>query len=393
VTKAPGDRLLELVSPWVARGQLALANQIRRLLYQHAPDLFANLDFADDGTFLEPLLFARFAVREHARRELLLACLQYLPSARKPATIDADTDAEGRVFVPGLGYIVGLPSSSLVRLLRDRAAPLDYSVGGSSSDAAQLSEWCVAPPRLTLLPYPVEALARAVDDARGTLRGQEEATRLHRDSVLTACSALRECWPCLSDAIASVVRHVVLFDDITRNSFATPAAHGIAFLNVALGTGVAFFVEDLAHQCGHVLFTAALEGESPLLRVSPATPVRDVIGVDDHRTMDVLLHGMFTQALMVEALGGFLRRRGGTDAHEIEGRLAFALVRLGLDLRACAGLEIYSDAGARLIRELLNTYTAAAERYRGVCERADLSAQPYNFDYPLYAERNMPVGV
>lgn len=391
MTAVCDDRLLRLIEPLVERGQLSLANQLRRVLYSDAPDVFALVDFADDEVFLQPTAFAYVARQAHSPADLALAYLGAIPPDKRPLRFDAGTDGLGRLFLPGLGYLSGLPRSASVELQRDDHSPVGYVPVGISAQAIPLANWRIAPPRLTILPYPVDALAGAVEAEGGRLPGLEDAAGAHRATVAAALQRTGDCWPALAGAIASVVRHVVLFDDAIRNSFATPAAHGVAFVNVAHGMSEAFFVEDLAHQCGHVLFTAVWEGAEPLL-VAPADAyVGELTGQDDHRTLEVALHGMFTQTLMIGSLDRLLCN-AEVDRRETTGRLVFALVRLGLDLRALAALPVYSDAGMALIRELLAVYTSVAERYRSSLAAADLTDQPYNFDYDVYRARNPAPG-
>jgi hypothetical protein len=97
---------------------------------------------------------------------------------------------------------------------------------------------------------------------------------------------------------------------------------------------------------------------------------------------------MFTQALMVDALDRLLQFDVGDDTHEAEGRLAFALMRLGLDLRTYSKVDVYSKAGAALLRALVCVYVHVARRRRNLCERADFADQPYNFDYERYTHHN-----
>jgi len=72
--------------------------------------------------------------------------------------------------------------------------------------------------------------------------------------------------------------------------------------------------------------------------------VQDVADADDHRTIEVALHGMVTQTLMVATLDRPLRA-GGDHADEPTGRLLFALLRLGLDFRMLAS-RTTSGSGA-----------------------------------------------
>jgi len=344
-------------------------------VYDDARDVFDRLDFDDDATFLEPAAFAAAATGTTSPAELALV---FAASAR-PAELTATTDTEGRVFLPGLGYLGGLEPSTSLRLARDDASPVGYGPGWP----IPLADWRVSD-ATTLLPYPAPLLEVALPAA---IDGVENAAKAHREPLERALSLIRSGWPELADAIGRVVRYVVVFDDPALNSFAAPPVHGAAFLDVAHGTTPAYFVEDLAHQCGHVLFTAAWEGAEPLVE-DPDADVATLLGRDDHRTIEVALHGMVTQTLMVAMLERLLDSDADVDPDEVTGRLLFALLRLGLDLHALAGLPVYTEPGQSLVRALAETYQPLAERYGDLVVATDWRSQPYNFDYAIYRARN-----
>jgi HEXXH motif-containing protein len=387
------DRLLELLAPWIERGQLAFANELRRLVYRNAPETFERLDFDDDSAFLEPVAFALVARDAVSRDALALTYAGAVSRGRRPEAVSAVADGEGRVFLPGLGYLSGLPAGMALELHADGESPLGYSTFGGqpTTTTTTLEEWRLGDGGPALLPHQVVALTDVVHAEGGGLSGLEEAADRRRAALSHGWRRIEERWPALAEAIANVVRYVVVFDDPAKNSFALTSAHGVVFLNSSLGETESFFVEDLAHQCGHVMFAAAWEGAEPLLLVAPETTVGDVVGTDDDRPLEVALHGMVTQTLMTSALHRLL---GAPDVnrHETTGRLLFAILRLGLDLRALASQPVYSDAGIPLVHELVAAYGAMAERYRDALLGANFSEQPYNFDYAAYLERNPPTG-
>lgn len=382
-----GDRLLQLLAPEVERGQLAFANALRRYVHEVAPEVFVLLDFQDDDAFLEPMAFALASGDESSSADVALAYAAAISPDQRPE-LEVLSDDAGRVFIPGLGYLSGHPARSVVRLVPSPSAPLGYASLGSEGVATALSEWLIGYSRPSLLAYPIPMLSEKVADVGGRLTGVEHAAKANRDIIRGALASLACAWPSLAEMFQQIVRHIVLFEDPEQNSFAMTAAHGIAFVNVHFGRSEAYFAEDLAHQCGHILFTAACEGAEPLLTVAPETPVDELIGREDHRTLEVALHGMITQALMVGVLDRLVRSDADIDPDEATARLLFALVRLGLDLRVLSGLDAYSDVGAALLRELIASYTETAERYRGALAAVDFGDQPYNFDYGVYLARN-----
>jgi len=86
---------------------------------------------------------------------------------------------------------------------------------------------------------------------------------------------MRRATPVLFDALRSVTRRIVLYSADLPNSFATLSAHGVAFLNVKDDNDEVFFVDDLAHQCGHIMFNALTQEKPRFLARTADTPLRD----------------------------------------------------------------------------------------------------------------------
>jgi hypothetical protein len=191
--------------------------------------------------------------------------------------------------------------------------------------------------------------------------------------------------------MAQTVRRLVLFSAEGMNSFATTAAHGTAFINVALGDNELFFVEDLAHQCGHVIFSAASAEAGEDFVVPPSTPISLFNNQpDDQRSVYVVLHGVFTEALMAKCLDSCLSERifEASHEHELRGRLAFILRRFGADLRNISGTGILSSRGEDLVRALYAVWTEIMRRRKEITDSCDFSAQGYNFCYRTFVEQN-----
>src|SRR2546426_2901954 len=106
---------------------------------------------------------------------------------------------------------------------------------------------------------------------------------------------MRRATPALFDALHAVTRRIFLYNAELPTSFATMSAHGVAFLNVKDDNDEVFFVDDLAHQCGHVLFNALTQEKERFLARPADTPMRDFChDQEDPRTLYSALHGLFT---------------------------------------------------------------------------------------------------
>ncbi|MEJ0025745.1 MAG: hypothetical protein WDN01_06940 [Rhizomicrobium sp.] len=194
--------------------------------------------------------------------------------------------------------------------------------------------------------------------------------------------------------IAAVTRRVVLLENVAVNSFASNAAFGAVFLNITEhGADEVFFIEDLVHQCGHVLFNAATHDVGDYLAVAPdAVLPHDPGDGSESRTVYGALHGLFTEAVMnacferCVAAGLF----AGRQAHELMGRYALIYRRFNYDLIALRQPALYTTQGAQIYDHCRRVFE---EIYRGRGDALlghDYSGQPYSFNYRIYRANNPP---
>jgi len=385
------DALLTTLAPRVERGQRALADGLRPIVQAVAPEASKRAPAADDSYLQEPLLIALIAGGRGSAVDVDPLLAGYAEPTLKPARLTVSTDRAGRVFLPQLGYLANLPRESQVELIRSDRSELGYTPRDADQvEATPLSTLRIGRSRITLLTHSVPLLdsPAVVADGAGPLLAVHESARGGRQHLTAAVEALERDWPELMRLIDATVRHVVLFDDPRRNSFATPAAHGVVFLN-SPAPSVPFFVEDLAHQCGHVLFSAAWQGGEALLRTPAATMSEAGGHSQDQRSLEVALHGMITQVLMVAALERHGTGCGASEqASEALARLRFALLRLSHDVRVFAAGDVFTPEGEALFATVVSACERARELHGEQAGREDYSTQGYTFDYEVYRASN-----
>lgn len=388
------DAFMQWLADSVAGGQDHLSNTLRALTYRADPDLFEVLDETDGAVFLEPLLFAHFVVKQ-PRITLPQLVLGYVDASLYPEAMEVRSDASGTIYLPRIGYFcTEAPDRTLVlrwdpdprhATLLDDDVPVGFRfeaiprIPGTNIEIGRHGSPLLAD--LAAESSPHGADFRVVDE------------RSHGwvDHLARALEIIRTEWPAYHRHIEATVRQVVLFQSEGLNSFATVSAHGIAFLNVSARDDEVFFVDDLLHQCGHVMFHAATARRKEYVAVDPETPIGSFHDhPDDDRSVYVVLHGVFTEFAMVHGLRLCDERAvfSGRKAHELRGRLAFIAQKTAIDLRNLAPPSLLTPTG----RALYDTFLAEFERLRR--ERPELLAgytmagQPYNFSYELFARAN-----
>ena len=374
-------------------GQAHLANTLRALVYQADPELFDVLEDADPDVFLEPLLFAHFAVKQPSI-PLSQIVVGYVDAAMRPDAIQVRSDAAGTIYLPRIGYFLTGARDRTLLLLWDEETGHASLLDGDTPIDFRFEELPRIPgTNIEICCQGVPMLADVI--AESTTQGADfrvlDERHGHVDHLATAMEIIRAQWPAYHAQIQGTVRQVVLFQSATLESFATVSAHGIAFLNVNACDDEVFFVADLLHQCGHVMFNAATARRKEYVAVDPDTPIRSFNGdPKDNRSVYVVLHGMFTELAMVHVLRLCDERAvfSGRKAHELTGRLAFITHKALSDMASLGDESLLTAKG----RSLYETFVAVFESTRR--ERADLLAgytmanQPYSFSYEVFARLN-----
>jgi hypothetical protein len=377
----------------LVRGQQQLATAMRALVASRAPEIYPHVADAGDDLFLEPLLFAHFASSDSP---IPLAQLLWgaLPPEARPDAVDVRTDDEGRAYVPGVGYFHSA--------LRDRDLVLHWDRGEDRHQLRLPDGDDDVPSRFEpplLVPGTRIELVRHAHPLLSGVYPQHEGTRIvpalgdaparHAGHLARALEVIASLEPALHDQISRTTRRIVVFNHPEVVSFATVAAHGIAFFSPRPDDDEVFFIDDLPHQCGHVAFNAISARRADLFRGDPDARLGDISGnADDRRTLYGAFHGFFTEYHMCRVLDRCDRSGlfGGRQAHELLGRLAFIAQKYFLDTTNL-DQDVYTEAG-RSCFEALRAAGRELDRRRPELRRLVMDGQPYVFDYALFARSN-----
>lgn len=377
----------------IAPAQTALADTVRALVYKSDPALFAQIDFEDDHAFLEPSLFAYFTASDPAAT-LEQILFSYLPAAKKPRSVRVYADRKGNVHIPRIGR--------LRVSTRDDFCTLNWDIeGGFFMDERSGAPLPVREPdyidgSCVHVGQAIDPLLRrfvATEWSRGDCGVYRPNYLAHVSSLERAFLIMRRSTPALFTALRTVTRRVFLYNADLPNSFATLSAHGVAFLNAKDDNDEVFFLDDLAHQCGHILFNALTHEKDRFLARPANTPLRDFCrDQDDPRSLYSAFHGLFTFSMILWILRTCVARDEFFERqrHETLGRIAFNLGKFEIDLNNLAAPGLFTDDGRALYDLFAGAYDNVFRAYHRVVQDFDLSDQPYVFDYARFVARNPP---
>lgn len=381
----------EFTRQHVVAGQGKLSAMMQVLVHNAEPALFERLDASNDAVFLEPLLFAYFTAKE-PRPPLGQLLFGSIPEAARPEEVRVWANRRGVIELPGIGY-----------LLTRTSGPLDL-VWTGSVDACYLKDgfglvehvFC-EPLRLDGVPVEICRYGNPLLDRLFLNEGGqavaveiEGVAPAHLEHLATAFGIIARHDPDYFREVLRVTRKIVLFAG-EPSSFTALSAHGMVFVNTRETDDEVFFVEDLVHQCGHLVFSALTLEMQDFLAIEAEVPLR-LLTCDarEARTVYDAFHGVFTEAHMNQCLDLCLENRvfAGRQAHELAGRLAYILKRSSWDLGNLCRPEIFTPKGLLLMGWFAQVYNGIIQRRAALLSALDTSNQPYAFSYTKFLELN-----
>lgn len=170
--------------------------------------------------------------------------------------------------------------------------------------------------------------------------------------------------------------------------------HGTAYFNTEnkIQTPV-FFIDDIAHQCGHIIFNVLTLDTPKYLKVPKDHSLKNYsTNPGEMRGAYGAFHGLFTYTCILDALDEVLQSQYFTDKNlrfEALGRIGFYLHKFYLDLKLMNNPEILTDAGLDFHRQFNEGFQEILARYKKEIQGFDYSNQPYTFQYDRFKESNL----
>jgi hypothetical protein len=387
------NTLLDLFADRLDEGQHEFARIIKTLVAGTDPHLFQLLNVENDAIFLEPLLFAHFNM-PGSPVSLSQILFGYIDDDLKPASIDVFADEDGIIYLPNVGYFETKSDNRILQLswnAREKSYQLqedhqwidfDFRPVRRIKDTA--IELCQFKPPL------LGHLFRDADNNNIEIE-VENITRRQTHNLNRAICLIRSCYPKYFEAILRVTRTILIYRSSWPYSFASVSAHGIAFLNARDDSSDVFFLEDLIHQCGHIIFSAVTQEKQEYFQVDPETPLsRFTHDEEDTSPVYGAFHGLFTQANITRCLFDCYQTNifSGKQLHELLGRLSDDVKRFRSALSLLAHREIYTELGWLVFHEFKRTYEELYRDCQPLVSAFDTSNQPYIFCYHKFQELN-----
>jgi HEXXH motif-containing protein len=382
--------LLAYVNESYERGLASFARMASELVARIAP-YRTNLRHVRSELMLEPLVLSHFA--HNAPVESLdQIAFGYTRCSERPRVISARSNGEGAICLPNFGYLLTAHPDQEFRLRWSRSTETAALYVGNEAVPFRLVQLIhAAGSRVEIGVYDYSYLANQAPHGSDRSTASRLACR-HRRHIDVAMEIIGLVYPQYRWLMDTAVRRIVLFSDSTANSYASLAAFGAVFLNVLEATAdEVYFIEDLVHQCGHVVFSALTFETERFLRVPPSHCLPKSMHAEP-RTAYSALHGLFTEAVMNECFEFCLAQDifRGRQRHELLGRFALIFRRFNHDLILLRDSGLYTPEGERLYELCRQVFERTCRKRADLLCGFDFSDQPYAFSYEVFDRHNTP---
>ncbi len=374
---------------WIKDGNGLIADTMKTLLYKKSPDFFGLLDFENDIAFTEPLLFAFFNSKNQNNHSLGQILWGYINSDKKPTKTQVKSDATGVIYLPQYGYLKTSYVNKVLYLhfLNNQIHLKDE--GGSDVtfeylDLEKIDFLDVSLSQSALLePFFLSEEGQRVEVE---LVNQDR----NIENLERALQIVQKVNPSYYSHLKEVVRGIYLYRG-EPNSFASLSVHGIAFFNVQIDNEEVFFIDNIVHQCGHVIFNTISFEKEKWFSIHPNTALAKFTG-DTADKADIYgrFHGLFTQTNVNKTLDVIIDSKllQGKELHELIGRFTSNMNRFGLAIKKLDKAVMYTKIGLEWLNHFKETYQHLYDKRKRLIDSFKVDNQPYVFSYEIFSKSN-----
>ncbi len=391
--------LCETFQQEISNGRGAIADTMKSLLYNQAPELFEGLDFERDEIFLEPLLLAYFN-HEHRNQCATLPQLLfgYFDKAARPERIPVVSAGNGVVHLPQIGYFkTGVKHAQLDLVCQNGTFHLEQNgvhVAHTFEDRLMVADGKLEVYRYNhplFNPYyvPYDPWIKDLPPVEVEV---EDTVKHHLPELEKAFAILKQYCPQFYDEILSTNRSITLFHNRAVYCFVTLCIHGSIFLTTLHENDAVFFLEELMHQCSHNTFNTMLFNKEDYFEidVEQAMLGEHINKQNESRTIYSALHGLYTVVKRYEGFNVLYHQDifSGRQKHEFLGRIGDIKKRLNTGLDGLDFDKVYTPKGREIYQLIKQTGDGLAERLHAIDGVFDFSNQPSEFSYAKFSEAN-----
>jgi hypothetical protein len=395
------NKLYEISKPYLIEGYSSIINDMKILLYKRDENIFEILDFENDEIYKDPLLFAFFYNKIKFKQSLDSLILGYTSKKNSGEVI---SDEYGRIYIPNIGwFLTDYKNQSFV------FDKVESKLLKNNEDIKFVFERIefINNTNIEILKYQIPLLKSFYFNTDGAFLDVEieNITKKHLKTITNAYNLIKKNIPSHFELIEKYAPKCVIFnfDTYERNSFAALLAYGIGFYNAYQDDyDEVFFIDDIAHQTGHIIFDTMIFKDQKYLKVKKETIIETLEMPDgtfvEKRDLHIIFHALYTYYTSFICLDKCIDNGefNNKQLHEAMGRISFYINKCYKDLLLIdspiksfeKANHFFTNDGMIIYTELKNKWFEMYNKWFEKIKHFDMSNQPYNFTYSKFLELN-----
>jgi len=381
--------LSDLMKSCFTKGQSAFTNSIKEALYRTDNDIFDKIDFYDDTIYLEPLLFNHFTKGSIESVSLSQILAKHLKS---DYSISVRSNKYGQIYLSNLFYLE-------TSRTEDNLEFIDNTLLSENEEVVYEKLACtyVKDTNIEICSYVIPGMNRFYQNWRTTKQvrpinlGDPLFIR-SKKLIELAFNLVREYSPQFYEYCIKSTSKIILFESSEIPGFVTREAHGTIYLSVHDDISLAFFIDEIVHQCGHNIFNAVTCKLNEFIKIDPNTSLQALVGHDrvSESSIDGAYHGVFTVCTGIQVLNDIYESAELNDRnkHELKGRLGVKGQRFRTWNEDINLSDIFTPKGIDIFNHLDSRAKHIIDKRSELFKDLDFSNQPYAFSYEKFHEAN-----
>lgn len=374
----------------IEQQQVELSDMARLLLYERYPQWFEFLDYDDDTIFLNPALIYLFSEQASSQIPIEQLLFGYIPDSQKPTVFQVLSDPFGEIYLPNVGYLKTAIKSALVALnYSDNVFNIQQHTYGHEAIFCQEKSRENLPILCSCLPF---NLYLSIGKPGDVLRPVANTLSIYYRPLNRAFDLLKKHVPAFWDLLVLTTREVCVFESHTLRSMAAVSYQGTAFINTeSQAHDEVFFIEDLAHQCGHIMFYLLTWNAGDFLAIPKNTPLKDIVSnKNETRNVYGAFHGLFTYTTILHCLHECLLVNAFTESQalEVHARIGFFMWKFSIDIDYFNRIELFTKKGWEFYKAFRACFETMHRKYKPVYRDFQYQTQPYIFSFTHFCSEN-----
>lgn len=352
------------------KAELDLIDSVQKALYAIDNKIYDKLDFYDKNIYLDPFFFFCINTQNHDFLAVLIGC--YCQSAQFNIT----TDGQGMVYLPKYGFYKLKSNANEFTVSKIKNHIAFYNLKGNNIEF-KLNPIKKSHCEIEFFEYAHPAINRFFEKAKISRNNKNKG---HFESAIVI---IKSIFPEFYNLILKSVKKAVFFTG-ADTSFATIETHGIIYLNVIEDYDEVFFIDDIIHQSGHVVFnTLTFKNKKCLFKSSKSSNLETT-------HLYGRFHGLFTMCLISLCLTRCLKAElfDGSKRIELIGRIVDNMKKFKRLLSVHVKPKYCTDLGLGWLNKFQNIYEIIYKENRTIIDKYDVSNQPYVFDNSIFLSTN-----